>query len=119
MVNRVTLVGTVSNAPESRALRDKLVTTFSLATESTWKDKVFKEFHTVVAYGGAAPIAAELRPGDVAAVEGSLQSRSYEPVDGGPKRRIVEVAATSVRRLALQPEEGRPQEDEVVGAVRW
>jgi single stranded DNA-binding protein len=111
MVNHVTLVGVVKEDPRERTVNDKKVTGVTVVTESVWKDRVFREFHNVLAYGQSAIIATTLKHGDIVAIEGSIQSRSFD--DAGQRRRVTEIAAVHVQRLALQP--GPVAEREMAG----
>lgn len=85
-VNKVILVGTCGQDPETRYLPSgNAVTNLSLATSEQWTDKqtgqkVEKtEWHRVALFGKVAEIAGEyLRKGSQVYIEGKLQTREWE-----------------------------------------
>lgn len=85
-VNKVILVGTLGQDPDSRYLPNgNAVTTLSMATSEKWTDKqsgqpVEKtEWHRVCLFGKVAEVAAKyLRKGSQCYIEGKLQTRSWE-----------------------------------------
>jgi single-strand DNA-binding protein len=96
-VNKVILVGTCGQDPETRYLPSgNAVTNLSLATSEQWTDKqtgqkVEKtEWHRVALFGKVAEIAGEyLRKGSQVYIEGKLQTREWEK--DGIKRYTTEV----------------------------
>ncbi|MBG4448684.1 single-stranded DNA-binding protein [Pseudomonas aeruginosa] len=119
-VNKVILVGNAGGDPEVRYLPNgNAVTSISLATSETWKDKQTgqqqerTEWHRVVFFGRIAEIAGEyLCKGSQVYVEGSLRTREWEK--DGIKRYITEVVVDSRGRMQLlggAPDQGshRPQ----------
>jgi single-strand DNA-binding protein len=96
-INKVILVGTCGQDPESRFLPNgNAVTTLSLATSEKWTDKqsgqpVEKtEWHRVCLFGKVAEIAAQyLRKGSQCYIEGKLQTREWEK--DGVKRYTTEI----------------------------
>ena len=96
-VNRVILVGTCGQDPETRYLPNgNAVTNLSLATSEQWADKqtgqkVEKtEWHRVSLFGKVAEIAGEyLRKGSQVYIEGKLQTREWEK--DGVKRYTTEI----------------------------
>jgi single-strand DNA-binding protein len=96
-VNKVILVGTCGQDPETRYLPSgNAVTNLSLATSEQWTDKqtgqkVEKtEWHRVSLFGKVAEIAGEyLRKGSQVYIEGKLQTREWEK--DGIKRYTTEV----------------------------
>lgn len=96
-VNKVILVGTCGQDPETRYLPNgNAVTNLSLATSEQWTDKqtgqkVEKtEWHRVVMFGKVAEIAGEyLRKGSQVYIEGKLQTREWEK--DGIKRYTTEI----------------------------
>jgi single-strand DNA-binding protein len=96
-VNKVILVGTVGQDPETRYLPNgNAVTNLSLATSEQWTDKqtgqkVEKtEWHRVSMFGKVAEIAGEyLRKGAQVYIEGKLQTREWEK--DGIKRYTTEI----------------------------
>lgn len=96
-VNKVILVGTCGQDPETRFLPSgTAVTNLSLATSEQWTDKqtgqkVEKtEWHRVSLFGKVAEIAGEyLRKGSQVYIEGKLQTREWEK--DGIKRYSTEI----------------------------
>ena len=99
-VNRVILTGRLVATPELRTTGSGLhVTTVRIVTN----DREQPEFHDVVLWRQMADFATKyMAKGRLAYVEGRLQSRSWEAVDGS-KRRTVEVVAD--RFQALTPKQ--------------
>ncbi|WXL23951.1 single-stranded DNA-binding protein [Ectopseudomonas mendocina] len=96
-VNKVILVGTCGQDPDTRYLPNgNAVTNLSLATSEQWTDKqtgqrVEKtEWHRVALFGKVAEIAGEyLRKGSQVYIEGKLQTREWEK--DGIKRYTTEI----------------------------
>lgn len=96
-VNKVILVGTCGQDPETRYLPNgNAVTNLSLATSEQWIDKQTgqkverTEWHRVSLFGKVAEIAGEyLRKGSQVYIEGKLQTREWEK--DGIKRYTTEV----------------------------
>ncbi len=83
-INKVILVGRVTADPQLRSTPGgQSVSSFSIATNRTWKDKMGAkqedvEFHNVVVWGKQAEIAVQyLKKGAMVFVEGRLQTRSW------------------------------------------
>lgn len=89
-INKVILVGNLGQDPEVRYLPNGgAVTTISVATSETWKDKQTgepkerTEWHRVVIFGRLAEIAGEyLRRGSQVYIEGALQTRKWQDQTG-------------------------------------
>ncbi|HBP5221399.1 TPA: single-stranded DNA-binding protein [Pseudomonas aeruginosa] len=89
-VNKVILVGHLGQDPDARSTPSgKAVTSLSLATSESWKDKQTgqqqerTEWHRVVLFGRLAEIAAQyLRKGSQVYIEGSLRTRKWQGQDG-------------------------------------
>jgi single-strand DNA-binding protein len=89
-VNKVILIGNLGQDPEVRYTQDqKAITTISLATSESWKDKQTgeqrerTEWHRVVFFGKLAEIAGEyLRKGSKVYVEGALRTRKWQDQNG-------------------------------------
>ena len=84
-LNKVILVGRVTANPELRRTPGgSSVSTFSVATNRVWTDKVKgkqeeTEFHTIVAWGRTAEIASQyLQKGAMVMIEGRLRTRSWQ-----------------------------------------
>lgn len=95
-VNKVILIGTCGQDPETRYLPNgNAVTNLSLATSEQWKDKQGQkvektEWHRVVLFGKVAEIAGQyLNKGSQVYIEGKLQTREWEK--DGIKRYSTEV----------------------------
>lgn len=96
-VNKVILVGTCGQDPETRYLPNgNAVTNLSLATSEQWTDKQTgqkverTEWHRVSLFGKVAEIAGEyLRKGSQVYIEGKLQTREWEK--DGIKRYTTEI----------------------------
>ncbi len=102
-MNRVILIGRLGADPEQRSTAEgKSVCNFTLAT-SEGKDKT--EWHRIVAWDKQAEFAGKyLTKGALVAIEGKLQTRSWEDKEG-TKRYQTEVVAFSVQSLARGKEE--------------
>lgn len=115
-VNKVILVGTCGQDPETRYLPNgNAVTNLSLATSEHWNDKqtgnkVEKtEWHRVSMFGKVAEIAGEyLRKGSQVYIEGKLQTREWEK--DGIKRYTTEIVVDMQGTMQLLG--GRPQGDQ-------
>ncbi|KAI3478989.1 hypothetical protein L1887_59012 [Cichorium endivia] len=121
-VNKVILVGTCGQDPETRYLPNgNAVTNLSLATSEQWTDKqtgqkVEKtEWHRVSLFGKVAEIAGEyLRKGSQVYIEGKLQTREWEK--DGIKRYTTEIIVDMQGRMQLLG--GRPERDNSQGQPR-
>lgn len=115
-VNKVILVGTCGQDPETRYLPNgTAVTNLSLATSEQWTDKqtgqkVEKtEWHRVSMFGKVAEIAGEhLRKGSQVYIEGKLQTREWEK--DGIKRYTTEIVVDMQGTMQLLG--SRPQGDQ-------
>ncbi|MGI1661398.1 single-stranded DNA-binding protein [Palleronia sp. KMU-117] len=100
-LNRATIIGRLTRDPETKALPSGMpVTNFSVATSSTYvKDgeKVEEtEFHNIVVFAKQADACATfLRKGTLVAIEGRLQTRSWEK--DGAKHYRTEIIADRVQ----------------------
>lgn len=89
-VNKVILVGHLGQDPEVRYMPDgTAVTTLSVATSETWRDKQTgenrenTEWHRVVLFGKLAEVAGEyLRKGSQVYIEGQLRTRKWTDTNG-------------------------------------
>lgn len=123
-VNKVILVGNLGADPETRYMPSGgAVTTLSVATNESWKDKQTgelqerTEWHRVVMFDRLAEIAAEyLRKGSQVYIEGSLRTRKWQDKDGND-RYTTEIRAGEMQMLggrggsAGAPPMNRPTED--------
>ena len=105
-INKVILIGNLGNEPEVRYMPSGgAVTTISLATSETWKDKQTgenqerTEWHRVVFFNRLAEIAGEyLHKGSRCYVEGKLQTRKWQDKNG-VERYTTEIVATELYLL--------------------
>ena len=102
MRNSVQIIGNVGNAPEVRELQGgKMVARFSVATSENYKNSAGEmvkntSWHQMVAWGSMANyIARNINKGNQIAVEGKLNSRSYEDTNG-EKRYVTEIVVNEV-----------------------
>lgn len=97
-VNKVILVGYLGQEPEVRYMPNGgAVTTLSLATSDTWRDKASgeektrTEWHRVVLFAKLAEIAGEyLHKGAQVYIEGQLRTRSWQD-EAGTTRYTTEI----------------------------
>ncbi len=135
-VNKVILVGTCGQDPETRYLPSgNAVTNLSLATSEQWTDKqtgqkVEKtEWHRVSLFGKVAEIAGEyLKKGSQVYIEGKLQTREWEK--DGIKRYTTEIVVDMQGTMQLlggrnnneggdsAPRQQRPQREPQQAAPR-
>lgn len=99
MLNKVILIGRLTRDPELRYTPNgTAVCRFTLAVNRRF-NREQTDFIDVVAWRGLAENCANyLGKGRLAAVDGSLQVRSYEAQDG-QKRKVTEVVAEDIRFL--------------------
>ena len=105
-INKVILVGNVGVDPDVRYMPNgNAVTTLSLATSETWKDKQTgdkqerTEWHRVVCFNRLGEIAGEyVRKGSKLYVEGSLRTRKWQDPQG-QDRYMTEIIASDIQML--------------------
>lgn len=98
-LNKVMLIGNVTKDPQVRTTPSgQNVASFSVATNSRWKDKNTGElkedtqFHNIVAWRKQADICAQyLHKGSKIYVEGRLQTRTWDDPQSGQKKYFTEV----------------------------
>lgn len=89
-VNKVILIGNLGQDPEVRYMSSGApVTNMTLATSDSWRDKQTgeirekTEWHRVVLFGKLAEVAGEyLHKGSQVYIEGSLQTRKWQDLNG-------------------------------------
>ncbi|MDH5382026.1 MAG: single-stranded DNA-binding protein [Cyclobacteriaceae bacterium] len=109
-VNKAILVGRLGKDPEVRRLESGIaVTSFSVATSETYKDRNTgerveqTEWHNVVLWRGLAEVAEKyLHKGDMVYIEGKLRTRSWEK--DGVTRYTTEVVADNMTMLSTRSE---------------
>jgi single-strand DNA-binding protein len=105
-INKVILVGNVGVDPAVRFMPNgNAVTTLSVATSETWKDKQTgdkqerTEWHRVVCFNRLGEIAGEyIRKGSKIYVEGSLRTRKWQDQQG-QDRYTTEIVANDIQML--------------------
>lgn len=106
-INKVMLIGNLGGDPEVRYMTNgDPVTSFSLATTESWRDKLTgekkeqTEWHRVVVYGKLAEIIGKYaQKGSHMYVEGRLRTRKW--VDGQEQNRFTtEIVANEIHVLA-------------------
>lgn len=105
-INKVILIGNVGADPEVRyTTNGSAVTTVSIATSESWKDKQSgenqerTEWHRVVFFNRLAEISGQyLRKGSKLYTEGSLRTRKWKD-QGGQDRYTTEIVANNMQML--------------------
>ena len=115
-VNKVVLVGHLGGDPETRFLPSgAAVANFNLATNESWKDANGEfqdktEWHRCVMFGKSAELAGDLlKKGQLAYIEGKLQTRNWEDKDG-VKRYTTEVVCDMFTMLGRKMDGAETQE---------
>lgn len=113
MINSVTLVGRLTAMPEIRTINNsKRVATFMVASERNYKNKDNKydtDFIPIVLYRSVEFVEKYIGKGDLVAIRGSVQSRTYEK--DGQKKTAYQVLGEEVQLLmkAGKKEDPKPQ----------
>ena len=99
MINTVILMGRITAAPECKKTQSGIsVVSFSIAVDRSYRSGSERQtdFITVVAWRQTADfICNYFKKGQMIAIEGSIQTRSYEDKNGN-KRTAFEVVANNV-----------------------
>ena len=105
MINQAMLIGNLGANPEQRkASNGSVVTNFSLATSSRWKDadgqmKEETEWHRIVTFGRLAEICGQyLIKGSKVYIEGRLQTNKWTDKDGNT-RYTTQIIAKEMKML--------------------
>lgn len=108
-VNKVILLGTLGNDPETRTTGDgRLIANFSIATNSYFKDdkgekQQSTEWHRVVAFGKKAKVIQDyVKKGHSIHIIGSLQTRKWTD-DKNVERYSTEIVADEIQLLNNNP----------------
>jgi len=112
-VNKVILIGNLGGDPEVKVTpAGTPVTTLSIATSETWKDKQTgekqerTEWHRVICFNRLAEVAGEyLRKGSKAYIEGKLRTRKWQD-KSGVDHYTTEVIAENMQMLDGKPAGG-------------
>lgn len=112
-MNNTFLIGRLVRDPETRFTQNgKPVTNFSVAVDRNFTNQQGEreaDFFDIVAWGKLAEIVGNnLKKGRLVAVQGRLQTRSYEAGDG-KNRKVTEIVANEVRFL----DKPKTTEDEI------
>jgi single-strand DNA-binding protein len=113
-INKVILIGNVGSDPEVRYMPNgNAVTTLSIATSETWKDKQTgekqdrTEWHRVVFYNRLGEIAGEYtKKGSRIYIEGSLRTRKWQDQQG-VERYTTEIIANEMQLLDTRAQGGQ------------
>ncbi len=102
--NKIFIIGNLTRDPELRQTPSGTpVASFSFATNRMFTDKSGQkqktaEFHNVVAWGKLGELVSQyLKKGQMALVEGRLQTRSWDDKTSGQKRYRTEIIAENVQ----------------------
>ena len=114
-INKVILVGNLGQDPEVKyTAGGDAVTTLSLATSDSWKDKDTgqdqerTEWHRVVMYGRMAETATEyMKKGQMVYIEGRLNTREWED-QNQIKRRTTEIRCDNFTMLGKRSDSSGP-----------
>ena len=112
-LNRCEFIGRLGQDPDVRYTQSGgAVTTISVATSESWKDKatgedvVKTEWHRIVFFGKLAEIAGEyLKKGSKLYVEGKLQTRKWQD-QNQQDRYITEIVANEMQMLDSRQSSG-------------
>jgi len=119
--NKVTLIGFLGNDAEVRSNDNRSFTTFSLATQSSYKKDgkylSHTEWHRCVVFGKKlAEFAGTLKKGAHLQVEGELRSRKYDSTKTGSEQTIWEIRVDSILKLD-RAQKASPEEQEAEDEV--
>ncbi|PIR87358.1 MAG: single-stranded DNA-binding protein [Candidatus Harrisonbacteria bacterium CG10_big_fil_rev_8_21_14_0_10_49_15] len=102
-LNKAFIIGRLTADPQLRSTKSgQSVAAFSLASNRVWNDKNNQkqeevEYHNIVVWGKQAEIVSKfLLKGQMALIEGRIQTRSYEDKQG-QKRYATEIVAERVQ----------------------
>ena len=102
MINSVTLVGRLTAMPEIRDIKDgKKVATFMVASERNYKNNQGKydaDFLPIVLYRSIEFVEKYIGKGDLVAIRGSVQSRTYEK--DGQKKTAYQILVDEIQLLS-------------------
>jgi single-strand DNA-binding protein len=120
--NNIDLIGFLGSDPEARYTSNgTIVTTFSLATRSSWKNESSSyesrtQWHRIVAWGKLAESAAKLSKGAHIEIEGELRHRTYPKEVAVAQKTIaveIPISEVHVRVLRKLDRSGNQNEPEV------
>lgn len=122
-INKVILIGNLGTTPEVRYMPSGgAVTTLSVATSESWKDKATNEkqerteWHRVVLFNKLAEVARDyLKKGSKVYIEGSLRTRKWQDKNTGQDKYTTEIMGNDMQMLdsrATGSSDGFPAEYE-------
>ncbi len=107
-LNKALLIGNLTRDPELKYTpKGNAVCTFSIATNSTWKDsdgnvQEIAEFHNIVTWNKLAEICSQiLKTGMKVYIEGEIRTRKWEK--DGIQRNRTEIRADDMKILSPLP----------------
>lgn len=114
-MNKAILIGNLANDPESRTTSSGIAQcTFRLAVQRRFANQQGvreADFLTIVCWRQTAELCARyLSKGRKVAVEGSIQTRSYDAQDG-TKRYVTEVVVDNIEFAGSRGEASRPRDE--------
>lgn len=113
-MNKVILIGRVGKDPETRSVNEKTVANITLATSKSYKNSTGErvtntEWHRLTAWSPIADIFEKyVKKGDQIAVEGEIQTRSYDDNEG-VKRHVTEIIVRNLELLGGNKSEGKSE----------
>jgi single-strand DNA-binding protein len=115
-LNKLTLIGYLGNDAEVRTNKNRSLTTFSLATQSSYKKDGKYINHTewtrCVVFGKLGEYAASLKKGAHIYVEGEKRTREYESKKTGKTESVTELRVSVIRNLD-RTAKAAPEEQEI------
>ena len=115
-LNKLTLIGYLGNDAEVRTNNNRSLTTFSLATQSSYKKDGKYINHTewtrCVVFGKLGEYAASLKKGAHIYVEGEKRTREYESKKTGKTESVTELRVSTIRNLDPSAK-AAPEEQEI------
>ena len=115
--NKVNLIGFLGGDAKVLTANNRSFTTLSLATKSSYKDKMSGEYvshtewHQCVVFGRLSEFASTLTKGAHIHVEGELRSREYTSKKTDATQRVWEIRVDSILKLD-RGEKAAPEETE-------
>lgn len=109
-VNKVTLIGRLTKDPEAKDVNGNALSSFSVATSQTWKDKAGEkqektEFTNCTVWGKLADICNQyLKKGKLVYIEGRLQTDKYDKE--GQTHYNTKVIVNDMKILSSKAEDG-------------
>lgn len=113
-MNKVILIGRVGKDPETRSVNEKTVANITLATSKSYKNSTGErvtntEWHRLTAWSPIADIFDKyVKKGDQIAVEGEIQTRSYDDNEG-VKRHVTEIIVRNLELLGGNKSDGKSE----------